>query len=196
VLVLSWYGLIQNQAILTNGRYIFCFNLLQHHPYIEQQQRTIFIMERYEIDETDNFVKYGAMIMIVAFAALVAIPILANAEYEHALGDKSNRNVIIENRQNSLHNKRGLSESQEAAWNEFIAKSKSNERPTKSEGTELSKLSAPDRLDHKLAMMKNRQQAMESHVQAVKVFYAQLTPAQQKIFDGSLPLHRVEHEKH
>lgn len=154
-------------------------------------------MEKSEIYKTDNFMKYGILIMLLAaFAALVALPRLANAECEHGHWDKTRHSEFMEKRQNALHDKLGLSASQEGAWNDFIVKSKPNEHRTRPDWSELSKLPTPDRLDHMLAMMKERQQAMESHAEAVKAFYAQLTPEQQKIFDESFSLHKIEHEKH
>ena len=153
-------------------------------------------MEKSEIYNEESFKKYGILIMVfAAFAALVAIPLLANAECGHGHWDKSRRSEFMEKRQNALHDKLGLSASQEAAWNDFIVKSKPIERPTKPAWSELSTLSTPDRLDHMLAMMKDRQQTMESHAQAVKAFYAQLTPEQQKIFDESFPPRKIEHKK-
>jgi protein CpxP len=144
--------------------------------------------------KTDNLMKYGIIIMIVAaFAALVAMPLLANADCERGHWDKTRHSEFMEKRQNALHDKLGLSASQEAAWNDFIVKSKPDEHRTRPDWSELSRLSTPDRLDHMLAMMKERQQAMESHVKAVKAFYAQLTPEQQKIFDESFPPHKREH---
>jgi Spy/CpxP family protein refolding chaperone len=147
--------------------------------------------------KTDNLMKYGIIIMTVAaFAAMVVMPPLANAECEHGHWDKSKRIEFMEKRQNALHDKLGLSASQEAAWNDFVAKSKSNENWPNPDWSELSNLSTPDRLDHMLAMMKERQQAMESHAEVVKAFYAQLTPAQKRIFDESFAFHKIEHERH
>jgi periplasmic protein CpxP/Spy len=45
-------------------------------------------------------------------------------------------------------------------------------------------LSTPQRLDQMLAKMDERRAAMAQHVAAVKRFYAQLTPSQQKAFDA------------
>lgn len=157
-------------------------------------------MEKFAIYKTDNIMKYGIYIMVfVAFAALVAIPLLAsaeNADCGHKHWDKSMRGDFMEKRQNALHDKLGLSTSQEAAWKDFIVRSKPGEHSTKPDWSELSKLSTPDRLDHMLAMMKERQQAMESRVQATKTFYAQLTPEQQKIFDDAYFRHMGRHGTH
>ncbi|MDQ0464919.1 Spy/CpxP family protein refolding chaperone [Caulobacter ginsengisoli] len=45
-------------------------------------------------------------------------------------------------------------------------------------------MTTPQRLDMMLTMMAKHQAMMEKHVAAVKAFYAQLSPAQQKAFDA------------
>lgn len=154
-------------------------------------------MEKSELYKSDNLMKYGLMIMVLAaFSVLVLIPLLASADCEHEHWDKSKHGEFMEKRQNALHAKLGLSASQEAAWNDFVAKSKSNEQTKRPDWSKLSSLPTPDRLDRMLAMMKERQQAMEVHVEAVKTFYAQLTPEQKKIFDESFAHHMGSHGKH
>jgi Spy/CpxP family protein refolding chaperone len=153
-------------------------------------------MEKSGIDKTGKPMKYGIIIMIVAaVSALAATPLLANAECKHGHWDKSWRGEFMEKRQNVLHDKLALSASQQSAWDNFILMSKPGERPAKSEWSELSKLSTPDRLDHMLVRMKERQQEMESRAKSVKSFYAQLTPEQQKIFDESFAPARRAHER-
>lgn len=49
-------------------------------------------------------------------------------------------------------------------------------------------LTTPQRLDQMLAHMDQMHTRMEAHVQAVKTFYAQLTPSQQKAFDDLGPM--------
>jgi Spy/CpxP family protein refolding chaperone len=141
--------------------------------------------------------KYGIMLMVfAAFAALFAIPLLANAECEHGHWDKSKHSEFMEKRQNALHDKLGLSTSQEVAWNDFVAKTKPKDHSAKPDWSEVSRLPTPDRLDHMLAMMKDRQKVMESHVQVVKTLYALLTPEQQKIFDESFSHNNRGHDGH
>jgi len=48
---------------------------------------------------------------------------------------------------------------------------------------ELAKLNTPQRLDKMLAMSEQRRARMIERSQATKAFYAQLTPAQQDVFD-------------
>jgi hypothetical protein len=60
---------------------------------------------------------------------------------------------------------------------------------------ELDKLSTPQRLDKMQAMSDMRRARMLERTQAIKAFYAQLTPEQQSVFDaeamsGRHPGHR------
>ena len=48
----------------------------------------------------------------------------------------------------------------------------------------MQNLTTPQRLDRMAARMAERQQRFAQHAAAVKQFYAQLTPAQQKAFDA------------
>jgi hypothetical protein len=56
-------------------------------------------------------------------------------------------------------------------------------------------LTTPQRLDKMLAHMDQMHTRMEAHVQAVKTFYAQLSPSQQKAFDdlGPMMMHGGDH---
>ena len=48
----------------------------------------------------------------------------------------------------------------------------------------MAKLSTPERLDRMQAMMAEHQARFTQHADAIKSFYAQLSPAQQKAFDA------------
>lgn len=77
-----------------------------------------------------------------------------------------------------------LSESQQAAWDRYQhaiqpqARSRDEHRHE-----DWSNLSTPERLDRMQARQAERQQHMEQRMQAVRDFYAQLNPEQQKAFD-------------
>lgn len=93
----------------------------------------------------------------------------------------------MEKRQTELHDKLKLTQNQEAAWKTFTASTTPaghghGKRPDRAEWT---KLSAPERMEKMMERSKQRQDAMASRLQAVKVFYAQLTPEQQKVFNDS-----------
>ncbi|HEX7758263.1 MAG TPA: Spy/CpxP family protein refolding chaperone [Caulobacteraceae bacterium] len=61
------------------------------------------------------------------------------------------------------------------------------------DGDEAEHLTTPQRLDHMLAHMDEMRTHMVAHVEAVKRFYAQLSPAQQRAFDAIGPEIHGEH---
>lgn len=87
-----------------------------------------------------------------------------------------------------LKEKLQLQPSQEAAWNAFVQAGQPGPRLAKADREarheEFQKLSTPERLDHMLAMSDLRRAKMVERAAAVKAFYAQLTPEQQKVFDA------------
>jgi Spy/CpxP family protein refolding chaperone len=86
-------------------------------------------------------------------------------------------------RQAELHDKLKLNASQQAAWNDYVAKMNPGERPARPDRAEFDKLSAPERMEKMLARMKDGEARMAERVDATKAFYAVLTPEQQKTFD-------------
>ena len=50
---------------------------------------------------------------------------------------------------------------------------------------EWSNLTAPERMERRLEMMKGQRRKMTNHLAAVKTFYSVLTPEQQKIFNDN-----------
>jgi len=145
--------------------------------------------------------KFGAATLIpIALASIFAISNIAYAHDEdgkcgHGHWDKDKRAEFFQKRQKELHDKLALTSSQEPAWNSFVAKIKPNEMHKKEDWKEISKLPTPERLDRFLARAKEREQRIETRVQATKDFYQQLTPAQQKTFDASFQ-HRGHHKDH
>ena len=82
-----------------------------------------------------------------------------------------------------LHDMLKLTADQESAWKAY-ADSMMPGKPMMSDAsTDWDKLTTPQRADKMLEFSKTHQQSMESHVAAMKSFYATLTPVQQKIFD-------------
>lgn len=88
-----------------------------------------------------------------------------------------------------LHDALALTSDQEAAWTTFVNAMSPPATQTKPDWAALSALTAPERMDKMLTMMKEREASMAVHVAAVKAFYAALTPAQQKTFDQRFGRH-------
>lgn len=78
-----------------------------------------------------------------------------------------------------------ITASQEAAWNAYVAGTAptplANEPGMARE--DWNQLTTPQRLDKMQALRAERDAAMAKRIEAVKTFYAALTPEQQKVFD-------------
>jgi Spy/CpxP family protein refolding chaperone len=89
-----------------------------------------------------------------------------------------------------LHEKLKLSAAQEPAWTAFGASmssgAKPGERPARIDRAALQQMSAPERMEARIAMSKERISRQETHLTALKTFYATLTPEQQKVFDDNM----------
>ena len=85
-----------------------------------------------------------------------------------------------------LRDKLQLRADQEPALQALIATMKDHEGPEAmgKRHEEMKGLTTPQRLDRMAAMMAEHQQRFAEHATAVKRFYAQLTPSQQKAFDA------------
>ncbi|GHT91585.1 hypothetical protein AGMMS49545_07770 [Betaproteobacteria bacterium] len=87
-------------------------------------------------------------------------------------------------RHERLHKALNLTAAQEPAWQAFIAKAApegwEQQRP---DPKELDKLTAPERLEKSLELSQKRQEFLSQRLADLKVFYAQLSPEQQKTFD-------------
>lgn len=99
----------------------------------------------------------------------------------------------------ALKDKLQLAPGQEAAWSAFTQTMQPGPRPDgvgrKSMREDFAKLTTPERLDRMQAMAEKRQARMAERAGTVKSFYAQLTPAQQQVFDAeAMPQGR--HGKH
>ena len=92
-------------------------------------------------------------------------------------------------RQAALHDKLGLSTMQEAAWKTYTEKLQAV-APTVPSTAPIATTTAPERADRMVAFLQTAQQRAATRAQAVKEFYAVLSPEQQKIFDSQTQGHR------
>jgi protein CpxP len=86
-------------------------------------------------------------------------------------------------RQAELHDKLKLTPAQEPAWKAFVERMKPGARPARPDRAEMEKLTAPERMERMLGMMKEAEKRMADRLAAVKEFYSVLTPEQQKVFN-------------
>ena len=89
-------------------------------------------------------------------------------------------------RQAVLHDKLKLTGSQEAAWKTYIAAATPPAPPARPERGAWEKMSAPERMEKMMTMMKEREGHMATHLAAMKTFYATLSPLQQQIFNDNV----------
>ena len=87
----------------------------------------------------------------------------------------------------ALKAKLNLTAQQEAAWNAFTASKPGQMRSMadrQAMRTEMANMTTPQRVDKMLERAEARRANMIERAQATKTFYAQLTPAQQAVFDA------------
>lgn len=87
-------------------------------------------------------------------------------------------------RQEQLHKDLKLTAAQEPAWKAFIEKSGPRGDWKYPDRETMAKLTAPERMEKMLEMSKQHQAYMAERLEAMKTFYAVLTPEQQKVFDA------------
>jgi Spy/CpxP family protein refolding chaperone len=117
---------------------------------------------------------------------------------EHKMGrhDPAKMQARIAQHQAELKAKLKITASQEAAWSRYTAALQPpvhGARPTPEQRAELDKLTTPERIDKTQALRKQRMTemsaAMDKRDEATKLFYAALTPEQQKTFDAERTRH-------
>lgn len=83
-----------------------------------------------------------------------------------------------------------LSPAQDGAWAAYTAAMQPPAlRPPRPSRADMAQLTTPQRIDRMQAMQAERQQRMSQRLDAVKAFYAQLTPEQQKVYDQQAMRH-------
>lgn len=85
-----------------------------------------------------------------------------------------------------LKAKLNLTVQQEAAWDTYTATRQGAMRPMgdrQARKAEFAKMTTPQRVDKMLEISEKRRAKMVERAQATQAFYAQLTPAQQTVFD-------------
>jgi protein CpxP len=89
-----------------------------------------------------------------------------------------------------LHEKLKLTAAQEPAWVTFGASMKSDAKPgergARMDRAALKAMSAPERMEARIARSKAHTSGQETRLASLKTFYAVLTPAQQKVFDDNV----------
>jgi hypothetical protein len=84
-----------------------------------------------------------------------------------------------------------LTPAQEGAWTTLVAAHKmpADMMAKRPDPAAMEKLSTPERLERMKALRRQHMTVMDQRDEATKVFYATLTPEQQKVFDASAMPH-------
>lgn len=136
----------------------------------------------------------GATAMAQAPATPPTAPMAAGMHGSHGerMGrhDPAKMQAWIAKRQADMKAKLKITPAQEGAWTTFTAAIQPpahGARPTPEQRAEFEKLTTPQRIDKMRDMRLQRttemNAAMDKRGEATKVFYAALTPDQQKVFD-------------
>ena len=138
----------------------------------------------------------SSLVFIALLIALVIYPLVSRADEDHE-GWKVKHAQMVEEKMHQLHERLKLNPQQEKSWLMFSEQVKNEDHHKEWDRQKIGSLSTPERLDLMMSHMKKRQERMESHIKAVKTFYAQLTAEQKKSFDESFREfdHKWHHEK-
>ena len=138
----------------------------------------------------------SSLVFIALLIALVIYPLVSRADEDHE-GWKVKHAQMVEEKMHQLHERLKLNPQQEKSWLMFSEQVKNEDHHKEWDRQKIDSLSTPERLDLMMSHMKKRQERMESHIKAVKTFYAQLTAEQKKSFDESFREfdHKWHHEK-
>ena len=128
--------------------------------------------------------------LIAAVAIFAASVSVATAQTVPAPPPQAQHEAMMREHMQShakaLHDILALRPDQEGAWQAFTASMVPPPHPDmerRGEGRGAA-MTTPQRLDHMAAMMSEHQAAFQRHAEAVRRFYAVLSPQQQKAFDA------------
>ena len=145
-----------------------------------------------------------ALMAAVAAAATAQTPMPASGEAS-AQASEQRANPREAERRAERHAKRmadlkqrlQITSAQEGAWNQFVSAMQPPAPPAqRPDRAEFERLTTPERLDRMQAMQAEHQTRMAARNQAIKNFYEQLTPEQQKAFDQHAMHGRPEGRPH
>ena len=138
---------------------------------------------------------------VLAACSLAAVaqtaPAPATPGTPHQMGrhDPAKMKEFIAKRQAELKGKLALTPAQEGAWTSFTTAMQPSVRTARPDRAAWEKLSTPDRIDQMKALRNQRIAEMDRRADAIKAFYAVLTPDQKKVFDAQ-PMGRHHGGRH
>lgn len=164
---------------------------------------------------TESFTKRALVVAMIAGGGALSVGASAlppagdagkmNCAGMHGMHGQKNQAERMEQRAKHLAGlkaKLNLTAQQDTAWNAFTATRQGPMRPMgdrQAMQAEFAKMTTPQRMDKMLEMSEMRRAKMVERAQATKAFYAQLTPAQQAVFDAEAKFmgrgHEGQHQK-
>ncbi|MDR0458324.1 MAG: Spy/CpxP family protein refolding chaperone [Burkholderiaceae bacterium] len=108
------------------------------------------------------------------------------AEHRHITPEQWRERMAQRRAEHMAHFKAalGITPDQEGAWNQFTTAMQPPAPPQPAgQRGDWARLTTPERIDRMAQRMAERQQRFKQMGEAIKTFYGQLTPGQQKIFD-------------
>lgn len=155
-----------------------------------------------------TFSKRALMVGLIAGSGILAASAFATTagspagkercEARHAQKADGSWEAKREARMSELKQKLALSAEQEAAWSQFASTRQPGEHMRGDRQAlrgEFEKMNTPQRLDRMMALSDARRVRMAERSEAIKAFYAQLTPEQQAVFDAEARMGR-HHKGH
>lgn len=95
-----------------------------------------------------------------------------------------------------LHDALRLTPAQETAWNNYQAATPKRGAGQRPDRAAWKSMSAPQRLERRIAMMREHTGRMEARLAALQPLYDSLTPEQKKVFDAQGMGHGRHHGRH
>ena len=146
-----------------------------------------------------SFTKRALMVGLIAGSGILAASSFAmtaggpagkdGCEARHGQADHAKWEARRAEHLSELKEKLKLRPDQEAAWKVFAGAAQPGMRQAGADRQAMrggfEKLNTPQRLDRMLAISEVRRTRMLERTQAIKAFYAQLSPAQQSVFDAA-----------
>ena len=93
----------------------------------------------------------------------------------------------VAKRQDALHAKLNLTAAQEPAWATYTAANKPGARWERPDRAAMKAMSAPERMEKRIEMSKERIALQEARLADLTTFYGVLTAEQKKTFDANMP---------
>jgi protein CpxP len=153
-------------------------------------------LKGFDMNKTFKHLLIGATMSVTAFSAAAQGEAASSGDQagchpmsrdgHHKRMDPAKLKEKMAQRQAELRQQLNLTPAQESAWDAFTAAMTPPDFGKRADRAEMEKLTAPERMEKRLQRMQQMQARMSKQLEAIKAFYAQLTPGQRATFDESM----------